>query len=503
MTLLAVLTFLVAVAFLLSLLWVLKRRHEHSLFRRHGIPGPQPDLIFGNWDQLRVDRLQVMERWIQEYGKVFGLYMAEIPYLVVSDVDLIKQCLVKESRFFRDRSRFVLNVEPFSSSLLCLTGDDWKRVRSVLNPSFSASKMKLLMPIMSTCADVTLQVIDASARTGEVVDVTKLSKGLSMDVITKCALAWQVDCQKNPNDPLLRIIQNIFEDVEDNVIKNALRFPLLRPVLEWLFPLSEYSKTIKKLTDNVRQIIYLRRTGKSPKGQDMLQLLLDAQQGNQSSEYAKDTFKPLITEKHLLANSFVFLAGGFETTATSLAFILYELAKNQEEQEKVYKELKRIQRLKEELAYEDIQELTRLDMVTSECLRMYPPLVLFTTRVCTQDTTLMGEFFPAGVNVLVPTWNIHHDPELWPEPSQFNPERFGDGEAKHHDHPAAYLPFGLGPRECIGRRFALLELKIAVCKILAKYRIVPCSETEDPVKLVVPSVVMNPAQGIKLRFKYR
>ncbi|KAG0410591.1 hypothetical protein HPB47_012291 [Ixodes persulcatus] len=70
--------------------------------------------------------------------------------------------------------------------------DDWKRVRSVLNPSFSASKMKLLMPIMSTCADVTLQVIDASARTGEVVDVTKLSKGLSMDVITKCALAWQV-----------------------------------------------------------------------------------------------------------------------------------------------------------------------------------------------------------------------------------------------------------------------------------------------------------------------
>lgn len=70
---------------------------------------------------------QVMERWIQEYGKVFGLYMAEIPYLVISDVDLIKQCLVKESRFFRDRSRLVLNVEPFSSSLLCLTGGETKR----------------------------------------------------------------------------------------------------------------------------------------------------------------------------------------------------------------------------------------------------------------------------------------------------------------------------------------------------------------------------------------
>ncbi|CAN7937293.1 unnamed protein product [Ixodes hexagonus] len=493
---------LVAVGSLLSLLWIVKRRREHGLFRRHGIPGPPPDLIFGNWEQLREDRLVVMERWIHKYGKVFGFYMAEIPYMVVSDVDLVKQCLVKEAGVFRDRSRLVLTVEPFTSSLLCLRGDDWKQVRSVLNPSFSATKMKLLMHIMNACADVTLEVIDASAQKGETVDMTRVSKGLSMDVITKCALAWQVDCQKDPSDPLLQIIHKIFADADGNVIKTALRFPVLRPVFEWLFTLSEYSKTITKLTDNVRQIIYLRRTGKCPKKMDMLQLLLDAQEGKQSTGYAREDSRPLITEEHLLANSFIFLAGGFEATATSLGFIMYELARNQEEQARVYKELTHVQRDKEDLTYEEIQQMKRLNMVISECLRMYPPIVLFTTRVCTQDTTVMGEFFPAGVNVLVPTWNIHHDPELWPEPLLFNPERFGEDQTKHR-HPAAYLPFGIGPRECIGRRFAMLELKIAVCKILAQYHVTPCGETEDPVKLVVPSVVMNPQQGIRLRFKYR
>lgn len=133
-----------------------------------------------------------MDQWIQKYGKVFGFYMAEIPYMVVSDVDMVKQCLIKEAHLFRDRPRAIINVEPFRSSLLFLRGDEWKKVRTVLNPSFTAAKMKLLTNVMHQCSDVMLNLLDESVSKGEVIDMFKVSQGLSMDVISKCALAWQV-----------------------------------------------------------------------------------------------------------------------------------------------------------------------------------------------------------------------------------------------------------------------------------------------------------------------
>lgn len=137
----------------------------------------------------------------------------------------------------------------------------------------------------------------------------------------------------------------------------------------------------------------------------------------------------------------------------------------------------------------------------SECLRMYPPVILFVSRTCKEDVTVMGQFFPAGVHVMVPTWHIHHDPDMWPEPFKFDPERFAEG--KDNYHPAAYLPFGLGPRVCIGKRFALLELKMAICKIIRRFKISQCAETEDPLKFIVPSIIINPENGIKVKLESR
>ncbi|KAH6945976.1 hypothetical protein HPB50_010970 [Hyalomma asiaticum] len=105
-----------------SLSWFLRRKWKLGLFKRHGIPGPEPDFFWGNFLQLKEDRVQVMERWIAEYGKVFGYYNGEMPYIVVSDPEMVKQCLVKEFPTFHDRAPFVLNVEPFASCMLVLTG---------------------------------------------------------------------------------------------------------------------------------------------------------------------------------------------------------------------------------------------------------------------------------------------------------------------------------------------------------------------------------------------
>ncbi|XP_054926571.2 cytochrome P450 3A12-like isoform X2 [Dermacentor andersoni] len=498
-----VLLSLLLVAASASLSWFLRRKRKLGLFRRHGIPGPDPDFFWGNFLQLKEDRVQVMERWIAEYGKVFGYYSGEMPYIVVSDLDVVKECLVKEFPTFHDRAPFVLSVEPFASCMLQLKGAEWKRVRSVLNPTFSSVKMKQMAPIVRSCVDSMMEVLEERCRAQQTVDMFKVAQGFSLDVITKCAFAWQVDCQKNPNDPLLLGVRKIFEEAESAAVCNAIRFPVLRVVITALYRLSDYYKVMRRMTDNLRHVIEQRRRERNVTSTDMLQLMLEAQDGAEGS--SSDTGRRvmrLIEDRHVVGNAFIFLAAGFETTATSLGFLMYLMATHPDEQERLRAELESVFGTDQEISYEGLQQLKRLDMVVQEALRIYPPVVLFISRHCDKDTTIMGHFFPAGVNIMIPTWHIHHDPALWPEPFEFRPERFDpDGSGGLPQQPAAFLPFGLGPRVCIGKRFALLELKMAVCRVLREYRILRCEETQEPLKIIVPSVIINPERGVVVRLE--
>ncbi|KAM7314967.1 putative cytochrome P450 [Ixodes scapularis] len=291
----------------------------------------------------------------------------------------------------------------------------------------------------------------------------QIAQGLSLDVISKCALAWKVNCQTNTTDPLLRAMHSVVDDAENTLIQYAIALPILRKIAEWIYPYASYYKITTKILDNVREVIEYRRSGQGSRTTDMLQLMLDAQAGKEAKATTSSKGDMLIEDRHLLSNSFLFLAAGFDTTALTLAFGAFLLAKYPEEQERVFNEIVSVfSEPDTELTYDGIQKLKRLDMLIAETMRLYPPVVLFVSRCCRQDTTIMGQFIPAGVNVLVPTWHVHHDPNLWPDPYRFDPERFADGRNTHH--PAAYLPFGLGPRGCIGKRFALLEIKMAMYK---------------------------------------
>ncbi|KAH8033466.1 hypothetical protein HPB51_013192 [Rhipicephalus microplus] len=160
-----------------------------------------------------------------------------------------------------------------------VTGSEWKRVRSVLNPTFSSVKMRQMAPIVHTCVDTMMEVLDERCGSQQTVDMLKVAQGYSLDVITKCAFAWQVDCQKNPNDPQLLGVRKIFEEAESAAVCNAIRFPLLRVVLKSLYRLSDYYKVIQHLTNNLRQVIELRRREPKVSATDMLQLMLEAQAG--------------------------------------------------------------------------------------------------------------------------------------------------------------------------------------------------------------------------------
>ncbi|KAK4829588.1 hypothetical protein QYF61_005688 [Mycteria americana] len=126
--------------------------------------------------------------------------------------------------------------------------------------------------------------------------------------------------------------------------------------------------------------------------------------------------------------------------------------------------------------YQNVQELPYLDMVIAETLRMYPPAFRF-TREAAKDCVVLGQRIPAGAVIETAVGHLHHNPEFWPEPEKFIPERFTE-EAKKERHPFAYLPFGAGPRGCIGMKMGLLETKITLLRILQKFQFKACPETE-------------------------
>ncbi|CAN7994028.1 unnamed protein product [Ixodes hexagonus] len=444
---------------------------------------------------------QVLQQWIDKYGKVFGFFMAEQPYMVVTDLDLIRQCFLKEAATFQDRPQYAVDVEPFTSSLFFLRGEEWKSVRTVLNHSFTAGKVKLCSETVSNCTRELLRALSTLRERSEVVDVFAVAQGFSLDVMTKAALAWKVNCQQKTDDHLLLGVRRIMEDLDSTAVESTLALPGIRMVLKHLYSFTRFHSVMKQISKNVRDTVNSRRQGQSLRENDILQMMLDAQAGTEDKSYDVRKNGLLIEDRHLVSNSTLFLVGGFETTAVTLGFILHLLAVHPEEQEKVHAEMEDLFPHMDELAFDDVQQLKRLDMVIRESLRLYPPVPLMVARTCPSDKVVMDHFIPGGTRLIAPAWHIHRNPEYWPEPSRFLPERFAEDHPERH--PVAFFPFGLGPRTCIGKRLALFELKMAVCAILRYYRLVPCVETQDPVPVVVPCVSLRPVGGLKLRLETR
>ncbi|XP_024943135.1 probable cytochrome P450 6a14 isoform X2 [Cephus cinctus] len=218
---------------------------------------------------------------------------------------------------------------------------------------------------------------------------------------------------------------------------------------------------------------------------------------NEDSEFR---IMAILDENSIAAQAFVFFAAGYETSSTSISFCLHELALNPQIQEKLREDiLQGIEKHDGKLNYDSIQEMKYLDMVVQETLRKYPPAPLMSRR-CEYPYQVPGTKIelPAGMRVVIPTYGLHHDPDHYPNPEQFIPERFTD-ENKRTRHPYTYLPFGEGPRNCIGMRFALLQTKVGIISFVKNHRVEVCEKTTVPIKFSKRSLVTTSEGGFWLK----
>uniref|UniRef100_A0A4W4E5I4 Thromboxane-A synthase n=1 Tax=Electrophorus electricus TaxID=8005 RepID=A0A4W4E5I4_ELEEL len=502
----------------------------YSVLEQCGIKHPKPVPFFGNMMLFQNGFFDVHKDLINQYGRVCGYYLGRRPVVVVADPDMLKQIMVKEFHNFPNRMSFRFATKPMSESLILLRDARWKRVRSILTPSFSAARMKEMVPLITTATETLLNNLSTFQESGESFDIHRCFGCFTMDVIASVAFGIHVDSQKNPDNPFVHHASKFFSfSFFRPSMYIFMAFPFLIRPLSALIPNKGREEMNSFFINCIQKIIKQRdELPASQRRRDFLQLMLDVRSSaecvslehfdvvshengqadvqGQAAEEPRNVpsglehesprhaqSKRMMTEDEIIGQAFIFLLAGYETSSNTMAFVSYLLAIHPPCQEKLQREVDDFYTKYGSADYSNVQELKYLDMVVCEALRLYPPGFRFAREV-EHDCVVNGQFLPKGVTLEIAAGFLHRDPEHWPEPEKFIPERFTP-EAKARRHPFVYLPFGAGPRSCVGLRLAQLEMKVALVNIFRRFNVVACDITEVPLELK-SNTTLGPKNGI-------
>ncbi|KAI4832506.1 hypothetical protein KUCAC02_015470 [Chaenocephalus aceratus] len=469
-----------------------------TTFKKMGVPGPTPIPFFGTMLAYKKGFTVFDENCFKKYGKTWGIFDGRQPVLCITDPAMIKTVLIKECySLFTNRRNFRLNGELYDAVSIA-EDDQWRRIRSVLSPSFTSGRLKEMFSIMKHHSANLLSSMKKKADKDEPLEMKEFFGPYSMDVVTSTAFSVDIDSLNNPSDPFVTNIKKMLKfDFFNPVFLIVAFFPFMGPIFEKLnfafFPAS--------VTDFFYAALQKIKTGREQSKQksrvDFLQLMIDSQKTHDSSKVEENKG---LSDHEILSQAMIFLFAGYETSSSSLSFLAYNLAINPHIMKRLQEEVDSTFPNKGPVEYQALMELEYLDGVINESLRLYP-IAPRLERVAKATVEINGLVIPKDMVVIVPTWTLHRDPDLWPEPEEFKPERFSK-ENKGNIDPYTYMPFGAGPRNCIGMRFALVMMRLALVEILQRYSFSVCKETEIPLEMDIQGLLM-PKRPIQLKLEAR
>nr|WCC58068.1 cytochrome P450 [Pharsalia antennata] len=429
--------------------------------------------------------------------KLCGVYDTARPAVLVVDLELAKHVMTKDFNHFVDRGAYVNGKDdPLGSHLFAIGGKKWRNLRVKVTPTFTSGKLKSMFQTLTDCGVILEQFFQETLQKEEAVDIKDVFGRFTTDIIGSCAFGLECNSFIEPNSPFRKYGQKFFTATKFRIVQFAIASNF--PGLARLLGIRAVDKDITDFFMKVVRDTVTYREKNNIRRNDVLQLLIDIKNNKEGRE---DGFKgdgKTLTMDELAAQCFVFFLAGFETSSTTATFVLYELATHQKVREEIRTVLAKHDN---KITYDSLSELTYMRQVIDEALRKYPPLSVV-TRVCIEDYKVPGEdvVVEKGTMMFIPIAGYHYDKEYYDNPTRFDPERFSE-ENKKTRHPYAHIPFGEGPRVCIGERFGIMQTKVGLTSILRNFRVTLNKETQTPLKLSSTAFITTAEGGVWLNIE--
>ncbi|XP_073823361.1 probable cytochrome P450 6a14 [Musca autumnalis] len=472
-------------------------KSKSSYWQQKGVP----QLDNGILDNIRrLTSIHNTDLWQEVYDKfkgqtpLAGTYIYTRAFAVVLDLELVKSVLIKDFHSFTDRftnphSKDILNQHLFNADSTI-----WKGLRTKLTPTFTSGKMRFMFPSLVEVSKSYVASLQAAlkAKPDHIMEMYDWNGRFTTDVIGSVIFGIECNSIRDPNAEFRKIGQKAFGADKPNIkwslVKNMymkyLKYVGVRrfdPIFERFF--------LRIVNDTV-----LERERRNIHRNDFIDILIELK--NQKDENGN----PVLSLELVAAQLFVFFVAGFETSSSNMSFGLYELAKNPDKQDILRQEVMDVlKKHNNQLTYEAMMEMSYLDQVISETLRLHPALA-FLQRVCMEDYQVPDTdiILEKGTAVAIPVKAIHYDPDIYENPNQFEPERFEPSEVQSR-HPQSFLGFGDGPRNCIGLRFGRMQAKVGLISLISNFRFSVCPKTPKHLDCSKHSFVLIPGKGVWLK----
>ncbi|KAK5646918.1 hypothetical protein RI129_005382 [Pyrocoelia pectoralis] len=469
------------------------RNNDH--WKKKGVAYVKPTPIIGNfWDvlTLRVTIGDLLTKYYHQFSEpYFGMFILDKPHLIVKDPEIIKSILIKDFNYFYDRT--ILSDEKCDSisshMLFLLKNPEWKYIRTKMTPVFTSGKIKSMFPLifegsMSLKKYIRNHLHESSIETKEV------CAKYATDVITSCAFGLEANSFNDDHAPFRKVGRQMFDFRWSTAVRQTSYF--LIPAVAKLLRMPFLDPCTTDFLRNVFWRTIEDREATAFKRNDLIDIVRELKKVSGDFKLEGDA---------VVAQAAQFFAAGFETVSATMSFTLYELCIHPEIQHKLREEIESTKQQYETLSYEAIQNMKYLHMVVCETLRKYPVLP-FLDRMTMADYKIPNSkvTIEKGTPVYIPLSALHSDPKYFPNPDLYDPERFSS-EKKSKLPNFVYIPFGDGPRNCIGERFGLIVTKAGLVQLLSEFEIERSADTPVPIKFETKTFLLASDVGLPLKFK--
>ena len=444
--------------------------------------GPKGYPLIGSLSKLASpNRLEWLQSITDTYGDVVAFNLVKKQFYLVNHPDLVKDILTRHSANYTKRTlSFKIVKAVLGESTFTSMGDEWRRKRLTVQPSFHKTKIINLASIMTDCIEEMLSQWDILCDEGQTVELTDAMMEITLKVVVKTLFSSAL------SDADIQSIADAFTpllEATNRRITIPIQFLNSLP----LTSNKKYQGYIKTLDDLIYKIIK-ERSASADKPMDLLQMLMDATD--------EDTGLPL-TAQELRNEAMTMLIAGHETTANALCWLWTILSDQSEIRTNIEREVDEVLGDRRPVA-SDFANLPYCLKAFKETMRLYPPVPMLPRHV-EKDAILGNYHIKGGTDVLFSPYLLHRHPDFWDQPEVFDPNRF-DEVAQRDRHTFAYVPFGGGPRMCLGNNFALMEAVFIVAMTTQRFRL---NLTSDAKIEPLTGLTMKPKYGVPVVLQRR